>query len=150
MGRHAHATARTRPGELGLAGRRQHLAGVRLRQARFAGDTWTYELRPIIDKEMGPWYVSINPVLEKSLRGPTSSTPFVLQPERRRRLSTSRSRINLAVEYYGATGTDQAPRPDRRPGAPLYGAVNLDLGPAWEFNFGVGIGADRRRRQAVS
>jgi hypothetical protein len=44
---------------------------------KFAGDTWTYEFRPIIDKQMGGWYVSLNQTLEKSLRGPNASTPFV-------------------------------------------------------------------------
>jgi hypothetical protein len=106
-------------------------------QARFAGDTWTYELRPIIDKQMGPWYVSFNPALEKSLRGPSASTPFGFAPAVDLGFDVT-SKINLAVEYYGATGTIKRLDPISDQEHQLYGAVNLDLGPAWEFNFGVG------------
>lgn len=106
-------------------------------RAAFAADTWTYELRPIIDKEMGRWYVSLNPTLEKSLRGPTSSTPFIFSPNVDVGFDVTK-RINLAVEYYGATGPINRLEPVAQQEHTLYGAVNLDFGPAWEFNLGVG------------
>lgn len=106
-------------------------------RAQFSADTWTYELRPIIDKQMGAWYVSINPTLEKSLRGPTSSTPFVFSPNVNVGYDVTK-RVNLAVEYYGATGPINRLEPIADQEHSVYGAVNLDLGPAWEFNFGVG------------
>src|SRR6185295_19317793 len=28
----------------------------------FSGDTWTLEIRPIVDKQMGRWYAAFNPV----------------------------------------------------------------------------------------
>ena len=43
-------------------------------KSEFSADTWTYELRPIIDKEMGRWYASLNPVLGKSLSELLSQT----------------------------------------------------------------------------
>ena len=73
-------------------------------RAAFSPDTWTYELRPIVDKQMGPWYVSLNPVLGKSLRGPNASEPFDFTPNVNVGYDVT-SKINLAVEYYGATGT---------------------------------------------
>ena len=106
-------------------------------QARFSADTWTYELRPIIDKQMGAWYVSLNPTLEKSLRGPTASEPFVFSPNVDVGYDLTK-RVNLALEYYGATGPINRLAPISEQEHSLYGAVNLDLGPAWEFNFGVG------------
>src|SRR5947207_9107558 len=33
----------------------------------YAEDTWSWELRPIIDKQIGRWYFALNPALEKSL-----------------------------------------------------------------------------------
>ena len=30
-------------------------------RARFSADTWTLEIRPIIDKQIGPWYLAFNP-----------------------------------------------------------------------------------------
>jgi hypothetical protein len=106
-------------------------------RARFAGDTWTYELRPIIDKQMGPWYVAFNPALEKSLRGPTSSTAFGFAPAVDVGYDLTK-KINVAVEYYGATGTITRLDPIQDQEHQVFGAVNLDLGPAWEFNFGYG------------
>ena len=71
-------------------------------KSEFSADTWTYELRPIIDKQMGRWYVSLNPTLEKSLRGPTASTPFIFSPNVDVGYDITHE-VNLAVEYYGAT-----------------------------------------------
>ena len=71
VGRNASPPARQRPRELGMAGRAQHLAGDRLGALAFLRRHWTYELRPIIDKEWAGFTSSINPVLGKSLRGPS-------------------------------------------------------------------------------
>lgn len=104
---------------------------------QFSADTWTYELRPIIDKQMGPWYVSVNPVLGKALRGPDAAEPFEFTPNVDVGYDVS-SKINLALEYYGATGTIKRTDPVADQTHQLYAAVNLDLGPQWEFNFGYG------------
>ena len=106
-------------------------------KARFSGDTWTYELRPIIDKDFGPFYVSLNPTFEKSLRGPASSTPFEFTPNVNVGYDVTK-KINVAVEYYGATGTINHIEPIAEQEHLLFGAVNLDFGPQWEFNLGYG------------
>jgi len=106
-------------------------------RARFSGDTWTYELRPIIDKTLGRWYVSLNPTVDKSLRGPTASEPFVFAPNANVGYDVTK-KVNLALEYYGATGAIDRLDPIGLQEHDLYAAVNLDFGPAWEFNFGVG------------
>ena len=106
-------------------------------RARFAGDTWTYELRPIIDKQLGSWYVAFNPALEKSLRGPSSSTPFEFAPALNLGYDVT-YKINLALEYYGATGTINRLDPISEQQHQLFGVVNLDFGPEWEFNLGYG------------
>jgi hypothetical protein len=106
-------------------------------RAAFTGDTWTYELRPIVDKQFGPWYIAFNPALEKSLRGPTASTPFVFSPALNVGYDVTK-RINLAVEYYASTGPITRLDPIADQQHQVYGVVNLDLGPAWEFNLGYG------------
>jgi hypothetical protein len=106
-------------------------------RAEFSPDTWTYELRPIVDRKWGPWYAAFNPALEKSLHGPGASRGFEFSPNATIGRDVTR-RVNVAVEYYGAWG------PVRGLDAPgdraqlIFGAVNLDLGPAWEFNVGYG------------
>jgi len=106
-------------------------------RARFSADTWTYELRPIIDKDIGRWYISLNPVLGKSLRGPNSSAAFDFTPNVNVGYDLTK-RVNLAVEYYGLTGTIKRVEPIAEQEHQLFGVVNLDLGPAWEFNLGYG------------
>jgi len=104
---------------------------------QFSADTWTYELRPIIDKQMDRWYVSINPALEKSLRGPAASTPFEFSPNVDVGYDVTK-KINLSLEYYGAYGPINGFDPITEQQHQLFLATNLDLGPEWEFNFGYG------------
>jgi hypothetical protein len=105
----------------------------------FSPDQWTYELRPIIDKQMGPWYVSLNPVLGKSLRGPASAEAFDFTPNVDVGYDLTK-KINIAAEYYGATGTIRHTNPLAQQEHDLYAAVNIDFGPQWEFNAGYGFG----------
>ncbi len=106
-------------------------------KSQYSADTWTYELRPIIDKQIDRWYLSLNPVLGKSLRGPNSAKPFDFTPNVNLGYDAT-SKVNLAIEYYGATGTIRRTEPFRDQEHLVFGAVNLDLGPAWEFNLGYG------------
>src|SRR5437879_4648454 len=39
-------------------------------RGKFSADTWTWEIRPIVDKKLGPWYLAFNPALERSWHGP--------------------------------------------------------------------------------
>jgi hypothetical protein len=101
------------------------------------GDTWTYELRPIIDKEVGRWYLSVNPVLGKSLRGDHAAEAFDFTPNVNLGFDLT-TRVNIAAEYYGSTGTIRETLPIAEQQHMLFGAVNLDFGPAWEFNLAYG------------
>ena len=78
----------------------------------FSADTWTYELRPIIDKEMGAWYVSINPTLGEIAARPDVVDAVRLQPERRRRLRHHEARQSRPRVLW-RHGADQSPRADR-------------------------------------
>ena len=42
----------------------------------FSTDTWTLEIRPIIDKQWGPWYVSFNPVFGRAIKGENAHWVF--------------------------------------------------------------------------
>jgi hypothetical protein len=50
-------------------------------RAQFSADTWTYELRPIIDKQVGRWYFAFNPAFDKSFHGPSVSQGFIFSPD---------------------------------------------------------------------
>jgi hypothetical protein len=39
-------------------------------RAAFSPDTWTWEIRPIVDRKIGPRYLDVNPTLDRSFHGP--------------------------------------------------------------------------------
>lgn len=108
-------------------------------RSQFTPATWSYELRPIVDKKIGRWYASVNPTLERALRGKGVDERFEFSPNVALSYDLTK-RVNLAGEYYGAMGPLGAIDPLKEQEHQVFGAVNLDLGPNWEFNFGYGVG----------
>ena len=49
-------------------------------------------------------------------------------------------RVALGIEYYGSVGPLGSFQPRDQQQHQLFPTVDLDLGPEWEFNFGVGVG----------
>ena len=46
----------------------------------YSPDTWTWEIRPIVDKAIGRWYFAFNPALERTLHGPDVNQGFGFSP----------------------------------------------------------------------
>jgi len=105
----------------------------------FSADTWTYELRPIIDKEIGKWYLAFNPTVDKSFRGPGKDIGWVFSPNVKIGYQFTKQ-VNGGVEYYGSVGPIDNFDPIRQQMQQIIPAIDLDLSPRWEFNFGVGVG----------
>jgi len=105
----------------------------------FSEDTWSIEIRPILDKEWGPLYVAINPVLEKSLRGPNSGRGFDFAPAAKVSIEVI-EQAAVGVEYYASLGPVQHIAPGSQQQHQMFAAVDLNLAPEWEVNFGVGWG----------
>ncbi len=114
-------------------------AEVGYQRREFSEDTWTVELRPILDRQFGRWYISLNPTLDKALDhgGPSGSVGF--SPNLKVSFDIT-SLITAGVEYYGAlgplTGFSAAPEQEHQ----IFPAIDLNFSPEWEFNFGVGFG----------
>jgi hypothetical protein len=108
-------------------------------QRSFSTDTWTLEIRPIIDKQWGPWYVSFNPVFERSLKGESTSRGFEFSPNAKVSYAIL-PKVSAGLEYYGGIGPVTAFDPLRKQQHLVFPVLDLDLGPQWECNFGVGIG----------
>jgi hypothetical protein len=72
-------------------------------QPQFSDDTWTLEIRPIIDKQMGRWYVAFNPAFEKSLQGLNSARGFEFSPAVKVSYDVTKL-ISPGLEYYGSLG----------------------------------------------
>jgi hypothetical protein len=106
----------------------------------FSPDTWTWEIRPIVDKTIGKLYLSFNPAIDKSFHGPSKDLGFEFSPNVKFSYGIIK-RVALGLEYYGAYGplTDwDSLREQQHQFIP---AIDVDFGPNWEFNFGVGVGA---------
>lgn len=109
---------------------------------QFSTDTWTWEMRPIIDKQIGRWYFAFNPVFDKSLHGQNVSQGFVFSPDVKVSYDFT-PKITGGFEYYGSVGpaTDFLPPPLQQ--HQIFPAIDLNLSPKWEVNFGVGVGLTR-------
>lgn len=105
----------------------------------FSENTWSWEIRPIIDQKIGRAYWSLNPTLDKSLRGPNAADGFVFAPNAQINFDVTK-RVNVALEYYGAYGPLKHFDPYAKTSQQIFPAVNLDVGHDWEFNAGVGFG----------
>jgi hypothetical protein len=108
----------------------------------FSRDTWTWEIRPIVDKQLGPWYLSFNPSLERSWHGPAVSQGVEFSPNFKASYQINK-RVAAGLEYYGSLGNIIGFDPVAEQQQQIVPALDLDLGPDWEFNFGVGVGLTR-------
>ncbi len=105
----------------------------------FSEDTWTWEIRPIVDQHIGRFYWSINPALERSLVGPGTRSGVEFAPNVEATFDVT-PRVQAALEYYGSYGSINRFDPMAETQQQLFPAVNVDFGPEWEFNLGVGPG----------
>lgn len=109
-------------------------------RAVFSPDTWTLEIRPIIDKQLGRWYLSFNPTFDRSFHGPGARQGVGFSPNFKAGFDFTK-KINAGFEYYGALGPVGDFDPLRDQQQQIVPCLDLNLSPDWEFNFGVGVGA---------
>src|SRR5215471_8436655 len=109
---------------------------------KFSEDTWTWEMRPIIDKKLGRWYLSFNPTIDKSLHGENVNLGFEFSPNAKVSYDFSKT-VSAGLEYYGALGPigDLDPLSDQQ--QQIFPSLDLNIAPEWELNFGVGWGLTR-------
>lgn len=108
----------------------------------YSEDIWTLEIRPIIDKQLGPWYLSFNPSLERSLVGLNTREGFEFSPNFKFSYNITKA-VAGGLEYYGAVGPVTGFDPFREQEQQFFPAIDLNVSPKWEFNFGVGVGVTR-------
>jgi hypothetical protein len=106
----------------------------------YSPDTWTWEIRPIIDKTIGRWYFAVNPALERTLHGPDVREGFTFAPAAKIGYEFNHV-VSGGVEYYADYGRlgDIASVHDQQ--QQVFVVADLNVSPVWEINFGVGIGA---------
>lgn len=112
---------------------------VGYQRAKFSADTWTWEIRPIIDKTMGRWYWAINPALERSWHGPSVPDGLDFAPAAKIGYDFTK-KVNAGIEYYADYGSLKSILPLHDQQQQIFLASDLNVSPKWEINFGVGIG----------
>ncbi len=105
----------------------------------FSSDTWTWEIRPIVDKQLSKWYLAFNPALERSFHGASVHQGVGFAPNAKAAYSLTR-KLAFGLEYYGSLGAITGFDPFRLQQEQLVPSIDYDFGPNWEFNFGVAVG----------
>jgi hypothetical protein len=104
-----------------------------------SADTWTWEIRPIVDKKIERWYLCFNPAIEKSFRGPEQPRGYEFSPNFKFSYDVTK-RVAAGIEYYGSLGPITGFDALRDQQQQIFPNVDVDFGKNWEFNFGVGAG----------
>jgi hypothetical protein len=108
-------------------------------RAVYSPDTWTLEIRPIIDKTIGKWYLDFNPTFDRSFHGPSVPQGMVFSPNVKVGYDVTKV-VNAGFEYYGSVGPVNSFDPLQQQEQQIFAVTDLNFSPNWEFNFGVGFG----------
>ncbi len=117
-------------------------------KAAYSANTATLEIRPIIDKKWGKWYVSFNPTLDQSFAGPDANRGLIFSPNLKESYDVSKV-VALGLEYYGSTGPFFHYDPIQQQQHQLFAATDLNFNPDWEFNAGFGLGLTSSTDRAI-
>lgn len=109
---------------------------------QYSPDTWTLELRPIVDKRIGRWYWAFNPTFDRSLKGESVKRGFEFSPNLKVSYDIT-PKVAGGFEYYGSLGPITGFDPLKDQQQQIFPTIDLNLSPRWEFNFGVGVGMTR-------
>lgn len=108
-------------------------------KSAYSANTCSLEIRPIIDKKWGKFYISFNPTLEQSFAGPDKNSGLIFSPNLKQSYDVSKV-VALGFEYYGSTGPFFHYDPIQQQDHQLFIATDLNFDPNWEFNAGFGFG----------
>jgi hypothetical protein len=114
-------------------------AEIGFQSMNYSADTWSLELRPIIDKTMGKVYIALNPVLSFSLRGTDIQHVPAFTPNVKASLAAT-PKFSLGAEYYGDLGALNHFEPGPQQSQAIFAVADLYVDPRWEINFGPGWG----------
>ena len=108
-------------------------------RAAYSPDTWTWEIRPIIDKTLGRWYLAFNPALERTLHGPDVNLGLGFSPGGKVSFDFTRQ-ISGGLEYYADYGRLGSFDTLHNQQQQIFAVTDLNVSPKWEINIGVGVG----------
>ena len=108
----------------------------------------TFELRPIIEKKLGRWQLDFNPVIARALRGPGKKEGWEFEPGVRIGYGVN-EKLDLSLEYYGATGPLGEPLPRGEQVHQFYPGWDWNFSENVVWNFGIGVGVTEAGNRLV-
>lgn len=117
-------------------------------KAAYETNSVTLELRPIIEKVFGRWQLDFNPTFARALRGPGKSDGWEWEPAVRFAYKANK-KLDVSMEYYGATGPIHDPFPLREQGHVFYPGCDIELSERVVWNMGIGMAATQAGNQLV-
>jgi hypothetical protein len=99
----------------------------------------TLEVRPIFEWKTGPFNTVVNPVVGRSLKGPDSAEGWDFEPGVHIGYPAD-DKLELSLEYYGATGLVTDPAPFDEQVHQLFAGFDYRFTPEKILNVGVGKG----------
>lgn len=114
-------------------------AEIGYQRPEYAGETWSLELRPIVDKQWNLFYLSFNPTFGVAIRSAGNNHVPVFEPNIKASYAAFRN-VGLGIEYYGEMGAINAFEALAAQNHAVFAAVDLLNNPSWELNAGAGFG----------
>jgi hypothetical protein len=114
-------------------------AEIGYQRMEYSSETWSVELRPIIDKTFGKLYVSLNPVLGIQLKGVDKESAPAFTPNIKASYAVT-SKVSIGSEYYGDLGALNHFENGSNQSHAIFVVADLYVHPKWEINFGPGWG----------
>jgi hypothetical protein len=112
---------------------------VGYQRAVYSPDTWTWEIRPIVDKQAGRWYFAVNPALERTWHGPDVKQGIGFAPGVKVGFDFTKV-VSGGIEYYADYGRLGAFDSLHNQQQQIFAVTDLNVSPKWEINIGVGVG----------
>jgi hypothetical protein len=101
----------------------------------YASDSWTLEIRPIIDKTAGRFYFGLNPAMDYSFVGANHPKGLVFSPNAKISFEICQL-LRAGLEYYNSSGPFKGLDPWSNQPHQLALAFDVDFSPDWELNIG--------------
>ncbi len=105
----------------------------------YSAETWSVELRPIIDKQWDKLYVSLNPTLGVQLKGAEDQTAPAFAPNVKINYAFFKNGA-IGAEYYGDLGPLNAFEQSPQQSHAIFATFDLLNNKEWELNTGAGFG----------
>lgn len=105
----------------------------------YSDQTWSLEIRPIIDKQWPKLYVSFNPTIGIALKSTYSNSTPTFEPNIKAAYSFFKN-LAFGLEYYGNLGSINSLESLPQQNDAIFVAADMLNNPHWELNAGAGFG----------